>query len=130
LIIRVLRGCVLPGQVGAFREQALQVANDARRHEGLIHAHVGRQAHSDGREEVVFVSVWRDLEALYGWVGGTDLLDTPVLSNGRPNVFDSFEVQHFETYESGEPGEGEAEHAALAHLWASTGSAGVVDTGA
>jgi heme-degrading monooxygenase HmoA len=130
LIIRVLHGCVLPGQVATFREQAHQAVNDARRHEGLIHAHVGRQAHSDGREEVVFVSVWRDLEALYGWVGSTDLLDTPVLNSGRPEVFDNFEVQHYETYESGEPGQGEVEPAAPAHVWASTGSAGVVDTGA
>jgi heme-degrading monooxygenase HmoA len=130
LIIRVLRGCVLPGQVATFREQAHQAVNDARRHEGLIHAHVGRQAHADGREEVVFVSVWRDLEALYGWVGSTDLLDTPVLNSGRPDVFDNFEVQHYETYESGEPGQDEVEPAALAQVWASAGSAGVVDTGA
>jgi heme-degrading monooxygenase HmoA len=129
LIIRVLRGRVLPGQVATFREQAHQTVNDARRHEGLIHAHVGRQAHSDGSEEVVFVSVWRDLEALYGWVGSTDLLDTPGLNSGRPDVFDNFEVQHYETYESGEPGQGEAEPAAIAHVWASAGSAGVVDTG-
>ncbi len=78
----------------------------------------------------MFVSVWRDLEALYGWVGSTDLLDTPVLNSGRPEVFDNFEVQHYETYESGEPGQGEVEPAAPAHVWASTGSAGVVDTGA
>jgi hypothetical protein len=48
----------------------------------------------------VFVSVWRDLEALYCWVGGTDLLDTPVLNTGSPEVFERFEVQHYETYES------------------------------
>jgi hypothetical protein len=78
----------------------------------------------------VFVSVWRDLEALYGWVGSTDLLDTPVLNSGRPDVFDNFEVQHYETYESGEHGQGEAEPAPLEHVSASPGSAGVADTGA
>jgi hypothetical protein len=58
---------------------------------------------ADGAEEVVFVSVWRDLEALYAWVGGTDLLDTPVLSNGRPEIIEHFEVQHYVTYETAEP---------------------------
>ena len=86
-----------------FREQADQALDDARRHDGLIHAHVGRQVHADGGEEVMFVSVWRDLEALYGWVGSTDLLDTPVLNSDRPLVFEYFDVQHYETYESIEP---------------------------
>jgi heme-degrading monooxygenase HmoA len=99
--------------VGTFRDQAHEALNDARRHDGLIHAHVGRQVNSDGGEEVMFVSVWRDLEALYGWVGSTDLLDTPVLNNGRPQVFDYFEVQHYETYESVEPGQAAAPEPAV-----------------
>jgi len=102
LIIRVLKGRVHPGRVALFREQAQQALDDARCHDGLIHAQVGRQAHLDGGEEVLFVSVWRDLEALYGWVGGTDLLDTPVLSGARPDVFEQFEVQHYEAYDAPE----------------------------
>jgi heme-degrading monooxygenase HmoA len=103
LIVRVLKGRVHPGQVVVFREQAQQVLHDARQHDGLVFAQVGRQVHADGGEEIVFVSVWRNLEALYRWVGGTDLLDTPVLNRGRPDVFEQFEVQHYETYESAEP---------------------------
>jgi heme-degrading monooxygenase HmoA len=99
LIVRVLKGRVQVGQVAVFREQAQQALDDARLREGLVYAQVGRQAHSDGGEEIVFVSVWRDLEALYSWVGGTDLLETPVLSSGSFYVFDRFEVQHYETYE-------------------------------
>ena len=100
LIVRILKGRVQPGQVAVFREQAVQVLNDARQRDGLVHAQLGRQVHSDGAEEIVFVSVWLSLEDLYRWVGSTDLLATPVLGNGRPNVFDHFEVQHYETYES------------------------------
>lgn len=83
MILRVLRGRVHPGQIAVFREQAQQTLDDARQHDGLIYAQVGRQVHSDGGEEVIFVSAWRDLEALYRWLGGTDLLKTPVLANGR-----------------------------------------------
>lgn len=67
-----------------------------------MYAQVGRQAHSDGSEEIAFVSVWRGLEDLYRWVGGTDLLDTPVLNSGSTEVFESFEVQHYEACDAAE----------------------------
>jgi heme-degrading monooxygenase HmoA len=103
LILRVLRGRVHPGQVAVFREQALKALDDARRQDGLVTAQVGRQVHSDGAEDIAFVSVWLSLEALYRWLGSTDLLETPVLNSGRPGVFEHFEVQHFETYEPADP---------------------------
>jgi heme-degrading monooxygenase HmoA len=99
LIVRVLKGHVHPGQVTVFREQAQQALSDARRCDGLVYAQIGRQAHPDGGEEVVFVSVWRDLDALYCWVGGSDLLDTPMLNNGTPDVLEHFGIQHYEAYE-------------------------------
>jgi quinol monooxygenase YgiN len=102
LIIRVLQGHVHPGQVAVFREQAQQALLDARQRDGLVFAQVARQAHADGGEEIVFVSAWRDLEALYQWVGGTDLLDTPVLTTGSLDFFEHFDVQHYETYETAE----------------------------
>ena len=115
MIVRVLTGHVLADQVATFRERADQALRDARQHPGLIHARVGRQVHSDGSEEVIFVSVWGSLEALYLWVGSTELLDTPVLARGRPEVFERFEVQHYESYEEGEPVAGtEAEVAPVA----------------
>ncbi|HEX7490387.1 MAG TPA: hypothetical protein VF337_01645 [Candidatus Limnocylindrales bacterium] len=73
--------------------------DDARRHEGLVFAKVGRQAHSDGSEEISFITVWRDLSVLYAWLGGMDLLDTPVLNSRSPAFFEHYEVQHFESYE-------------------------------
>ncbi len=103
LIVRVLEGRVHPGQVQIFREQAEKALRDARAHDGLVYAHVGRQAHVDGSEHIVFVSVWSDLASLYGWLGGTDLLGTPVLSNGSTEVFERFEVQHYEVVEAAEP---------------------------
>lgn len=101
MIVRVLEGRVHPGQVPIFREQAQRALRDARGHDGLVYAHVGRQAHADGSEQIVFVSVWRDLAALYGWLGGTDLLDTPVLGSGN-DVFERYEVQHYEVVEPAE----------------------------
>ena len=100
MIVRILKGRVQPGQVAVFRDQAVQVLHDARQRDGLAHAELARQVHSDGSEEIVFVSVWDSLEDLYRWVGSTDLLDTPVQNGGRPNIFDHFEVQHYETYVS------------------------------
>ena len=117
MIVRVLQGRVPPGQAAVFRQQAEQALEDARRHDGLVFAQVGRQAHGDGSEEIAFVSVWRDLEALYGWLGGTDLLDTPVFNGGSPTVFERFEVQHYESYEVAEDvTPGPVEHAAAIAL--------------
>jgi heme-degrading monooxygenase HmoA len=101
LIVRVLQGHVRPGQTAVFRKQALDALEDARRHDGLVYAQVGRQAHSDGSEEIVFVSVWLDLEALYTWLGGKNLLDTPVATGVSPDAFERFEVQHYEAFEGG-----------------------------
>jgi hypothetical protein len=109
LIVRVLQGRVHPEQIDLFREQAQQALDAARQQDGLIHAQFGRQIHPDGGEQIVFVSVWRDLDALYGWIGGVDLLDTPVLSNGRADLFKNFEVQHYESYEAADPVPGAAE---------------------
>lgn len=109
MIVRVLQGLVHPEQIATFREQAQQALEEARQQDGLIHATVGRQIHQDGGEEIVFVSVWRDLDALYGWIGGIDLLDTPVLNCGKPGVFQHFEVQHYESYEAADVAPGAAE---------------------
>ena len=104
LIIRVLKGRVQSGETAVFRDQAQFTLDDARRQEGLVHAEVGRQVESDGAENIVFVSVWRDLEALYHWLGGTNLLSTPVLHNGRANLF-----EHYEAYEEEVSAESEIE---------------------
>ncbi len=99
-------------KLGEFRAQACSVLDDAHGRDGFVYGHVGRQSHSDGREEVLFVSVWRDLGSLYRWVGGTDLLDTPVLNRGAADVFESYEVQHYEVLESGDQAQFEDPQAA------------------
>jgi heme-degrading monooxygenase HmoA len=99
LIVRVLEGRVHSGRVTVFRQQAKRVLEDARREDGLVHAQIARQVNADGGEEIIFVSVWRDLEALYGWLGTTDLLNTPVFNGGTFDVFEHFEVQHYEVCE-------------------------------
>jgi heme-degrading monooxygenase HmoA len=96
LIVRVLKGRVNPEQVAAFRAQAQEVVRDLRTHDGLVHTEVARQVHSDGGEEIILVSVWRDLAAIYSWLGVTNLLDTPMSNRGEPNLFEQFEVQHYE----------------------------------
>jgi heme-degrading monooxygenase HmoA len=105
LIIRVLRGQVQPESLAEFRAQAQGALSDAHGHDGFLCGHVGRQANGDGSEEVLFVSVWRDLNSLYRWVGGTDLLDTPLLNRGASNVFETYEVQHYEVWEAGDQAE-------------------------
>jgi heme-degrading monooxygenase HmoA len=104
LIVRVLQGRVLPAQTANFHKQAEKALKDARRQDGLVSAHAGRQAHADGSEEIAFVTIWRDLEALYGWLGGTDLLDAPGFNHTSPSVFAHFEIQHYETFEGGDDG--------------------------
>ena len=102
LILRVLRGRVQPHRVAELRGRAGRVLVDARRRDGCAYGQIGRQVHGDGSEEVLFVSFWRDLESLYGWLGGTDLLHTPVLSGPGSDLFDSHEVQHYEVWETSE----------------------------
>jgi hypothetical protein len=101
LIVRILKGRVPPEQVDLFRVKALGVLDDVRSRQGLVHAAVARQAHLDGGEEIVFVSVWRDFDAIYGWLGVTNLLDTPVVDTGE-SVMGDFEVQHYEALDPDE----------------------------
>jgi hypothetical protein len=96
LIFRVLHGRVKPECISIFRGQAAEALERTRRHQGCSFASVGRQAHKDGSEDIVFVSLWTDLGAVYDWVGGIDLLDSPVIAGGRPDVFVSFDIQHYE----------------------------------
>jgi heme-degrading monooxygenase HmoA len=101
LIVRVLRGVVPPDQVQAFHEQASAALARAREGEGLLFGEVGRQALPDCSEQVVFVTIWQDLAALYRWIGVDDLLATPLHGDGVRLA--EMEVQHYETL--GEPAE-------------------------
>ena len=98
MIVRVLRGRVTAGHVRPFRERAQRALSDARR-QGCVYSQVGRQAHKDGSEEIVVITVWAGMEALYGWLGTTDLLATPILGGDGDSVLEEFDVQHFEVVE-------------------------------
>ena len=99
MIVRILRGRVSPGQIDTFRAQAQWVLREIRERDGIIQAHVARQAHADGGEEIILVSVWRDLDSIYGWLGVRDLLETRMGDAGEPGIFGRFEVQHYEALE-------------------------------
>jgi len=47
-------------------------------------------------------------------VGGTDLLDTPLLSRGASDVFETYEVQHYEVWEASDQAEIEDQPASSA----------------
>ena len=96
MIVRVLSGVVLPDNVQAFHEEANAALASARGSRGLLFGEVGRQAHADCSEDVLFVTIWQDLESLYRWLGGNDLLSTPLLRDGT--LIERVEVQHYETW--------------------------------
>ena len=96
MIVRVLQGRVRADGIGLFREQSRRVLARTRAQDGCSFAQVARQAHSDGSEEIVFLSVWRDLEAVYDWVGCVDLKTAPVISGDRPDVLEYYDIQHYE----------------------------------
>jgi hypothetical protein len=104
LIIRILRGWVPEDRIGLFREQAQRVLDRPGCQGGLVNVAVGRQARADGCEQVVFVTVWSDVESLYRWVGD-DLMGSPLLVEGQDSPFAEYDVQHYEGIEVGPSGE-------------------------
>ena len=96
MILRVLQGRVKADLISSFREQSGLALAQTREHEGCLFAEVGRQAHPDGCEEIVFVSLWSGFEAVYAWVGGADLLCVPIIAGDAPQVFAYYDIQHYE----------------------------------
>jgi len=47
------------------------------------------------------VTAWRTMDALYDWVGGPDLLGSP-LERDSGQLLTYFDVQHYESFESDE----------------------------
>jgi hypothetical protein len=62
---------------------------------GQLGAIFGRQINGDGSEGFVYVTTWVDMEAVYDWVGGPDLISTARLMRDLEFLLDDFEVQHF-----------------------------------
>lgn len=101
MIVRIVKGRVAPEQVELFRVRARRALEEMRAHPGLVHAEVARQVRSDGGEEIASVSVWRDFDAIYGWLGATNLLDMRMMDPGE-QILGDFEVQHYEALDPDE----------------------------
>ena len=95
MIVRVLRGRVTADHVRPFRQRAQRALLDARIN-GCVYSQVGRQAHKDGSEQIVIISVWTGMAALYDWLGTTDLLDSPIVAERGQFVLEDLDVQHYE----------------------------------
>ena len=97
LIVRVVRGRIGARDVALFREEAGAALSRTREFEGCVFAQIGRQTHADGSEEIIVVTSWSCLDALYKWVGGPDLLNLPPLACiGR--LLDNVDIQHYEGF--------------------------------
>jgi hypothetical protein len=95
----VLRGHVVADSVDRFHDQVQRAMDAACPDRGCAWAQIGRQIHSDHSEEIVMVTAWDSMDALYEWIGGRDLLGTGI-NGGDGSVFDRFDVQHYEALET------------------------------
>ena len=95
MIVRVLRGHVSAKNAPqlwaglAARMSGIEVPA------GQLGATFGRQIHGDGSESFVYVTTWEDMQSVYEWVGGRDLVSTARLMRDLEGLMDDFEVQHF-----------------------------------
>lgn len=96
MIVRIVRGSVARDAVPAFRDLARSTVADLRMRDGVVSANVARRAGSDGGEEVVFATVWRDMPALYAWIGCSDLLDVPAPIARFETCFAGRDLQYYE----------------------------------
>jgi hypothetical protein len=103
VIVRVLRGHVEPNHATMLWGQLSERLAHAEVPEGQLSATFGRQVHGDGTESFVYVTTWRDVESIYTWAGGADLVSTPRFLRGLEELVDGFEVQHYLGFEPDEP---------------------------
>jgi hypothetical protein len=95
VIVRVLRGRVsarnAPQLWAGLAERMSGIPPPAGQRSAIF----GRQIHGDGSESFVYVTTWDDMQAVYEWVGGRDLVSTARLMHDLEGLMDDFEVQHF-----------------------------------
>ena len=103
MIVRVLRGHVEPNHATMLWGQLSERLAHADVPEGQLSATFGRQVHGDGTESFVYVTTWRDVESIYAWAGGADLVSTPRFLRGLEELVDRFEVQHYLGFQPDEP---------------------------
>jgi heme-degrading monooxygenase HmoA len=94
MVIRVIRGRVKPGREGEFntlmRDTRLP---EMRRQKGFVYAKFGRQIQADG-QRFIFVSEWRDVAALYDWIGPD--LTVPATIRGAEHLVEEYTVELYE----------------------------------
>lgn len=95
MIVRIFRARVRPGQQAAFEEKARALSVPlVRAQPGLLAFFPGRPL-GDG-DEFVMVTVWRDLDALRGFVGD-DWRQAVVPLEEVPFLWET-SVQHYAAY--------------------------------
>jgi heme-degrading monooxygenase HmoA len=95
VIVRVLRGKVSARNASQLWASLAERMSGIGPPAGQRGAIFGRQIHNDGSESFVYVTTWDDMEAVYEWVGGRDLVSTARLMHDLEDLMDDFEVQHF-----------------------------------
>ena len=96
MIVRVVTGRVVPRHASEFRRFTMEQIGRLRRTDGLLDALAGRQVEPDG-EPFVLVTLWRDLEAIYRWLGEDDLLGSLGPLRAHPDWVEGVDIQHYES---------------------------------
>jgi hypothetical protein len=69
--------------------------DDPDRPDGLMHVSVGRQRDGDS-DAFVLVTEWRDLDAIYRWIGGPELLSAIPSLGALAELATEVDIQHYE----------------------------------
>jgi hypothetical protein len=95
VIVRVLRGHVSARNASQLWASLAERMSGIGPPAGRLGAIFGRQINGDGSEGFVYVTTWVNMEAVYDWVGGPDLISMAGLMRDLEFLLDDFEVQHF-----------------------------------
>lgn len=99
MIVRVVTGRAVPRHATEFRRFVSEQLERLRRTDGLLDALAGRQAEPEG-EPFVLVTLWRDLDAIYRWLGEDDLLSSLGPLREHPDWVEDIDIQHYESVAS------------------------------
>jgi len=94
MIVRITRAGIRPRNEAAAFEILRSFAASTRRPDGLDSIHVGRRASVDG-DELVAVTVWRDLEALQDSLGPD--FEKPGIVPELDRILEDVTVELYET---------------------------------
>jgi heme-degrading monooxygenase HmoA len=91
--------------VPAFHDLARSTVPELRTRDGVVLANVARQIVADDGEDIIFATVWRDIAALYEWIGGSDLLEAPAPVAGFESYLTGRDLQYYEVIDTDAPTE-------------------------